>query len=263
MSILIDYKLEDNIDFYAELYKSLNDDDVENLETDQLCLITDQPLTENFVKLPCHHSFNYMPLFKDLVNYKKKYLLMEATGLKINQIRCPYCRVKHNMLLPFYENVAKEHGVNYIDEKKINGTLKTPHSCCHILSYMSYNMEPVLCNNSGKLLEKNGKYYCNYHTNKMIKTLLKKEEVEAKAEQKKKNMELKENEKKMKLELKEKEKKEKKMALSGENVILTNSGVGCIQILKTGERKGQCCAASSIYLDSMCMRHYKMSHKKI
>ena len=84
---------------------------------------------------------------------------MESSGLKINQIRCPYCRAKHNMLLPFHENVAKEHGVNYIDETKINGVLKTPNSCCHILSYMSYNMEPVLCNNSGKLLKKNGKYY--------------------------------------------------------------------------------------------------------
>jgi hypothetical protein len=274
----VKYTVEDNIDFYAELYKSLNEDEAnENKDTNNLCLITNQPLSENYVKLPCGHSFNYVALFKDLVNYKKKYLLMESTPLKINQIRCPYCREKHTMLLPLYEDVpgvTKEHGVNCIDETKIYGVPNTPTSCCFIVSHTSYNGTPLVCNNYGYLLEENNKYYCNYHKYKTIKTLQKKAQMEAKAAEKKKKAEEKEmakaEEKKKKLEAKalaknmkaDAKKKQKPEVINlDDNIILSNAPSGCVQILKSGERKGQCCGASSIYLENMCMRHYKMTHK--
>jgi hypothetical protein len=284
------YNIEGDIDFYTELYKSLHEDDKNTDEKDDgskkeeehVCLISNMPFTENHVKLPCKHSFNYLPLFKDLVNYKKKYLLMESTPLKISQIRCPYCREKHDMLLPFYEGMAgvtEEHGVNCIDETKIHGVPMTPTSCCFIVSHTSYNGSPVVCNNYGYLLQENNKYYCNYHKYKMIKSMQKKSQMEAKAaakeaEKKKKILE-KEEEKKKKLEAKKmkeaaklsvkKQPKQPKQKLEiinlDDNVILSNAPSGCVQILKSGERKGQCCGASSIYLENMCMRHYKMTHK--
>jgi hypothetical protein len=285
------YNIEGNIDFYAELYNSLHEDekntdkkdahDGSKKEEEYVCLISNMPLTENHVKLPCKHSFNYLPLFKDLVNYKKKYLLMESTPLKISQIRCPYCREKHDMLLPFYEGmpgVTEEHGVNCIDETKIHGVPMTPTSCCFIVAHTSYNGSPMVCNNYGYLLQENNKYYCNYHKYKMIKSMQKKAQMEAKAvEKKKKALEkelAKEEEKKKKLEAKALAKAEATKMKAGakkkqkpevinldDNVILSNAPSGCVQILKSGERKGQCCGASSIYLENMCMRHYKMTHK--
>jgi hypothetical protein len=56
------YKLEGGIDFFAELYKSL---DIEESDENNMCLITNQPLTDKFVSLNCGHKFNYIPLYND------------------------------------------------------------------------------------------------------------------------------------------------------------------------------------------------------
>ena len=43
------YKIEGSIDFFSELYKSLDDEENEkNDEQDNLCLITNLPLNDNF-----------------------------------------------------------------------------------------------------------------------------------------------------------------------------------------------------------------------
>ena len=120
---MVKYYIEDgeNIDFYSELNKSLNEPDIE-LDNDNYCLITNEKLTENYVKLQCGHNFNYIPLYKDLLNYKHKFMNMDSRNvLTCRQIRCPYCRNKQEGLLPYYEinGVNKIHGINWIDEKKI------------------------------------------------------------------------------------------------------------------------------------------------
>lgn len=111
------YNVEGNIDFFAELYKSLDDDEKD--DDNNICLITNQQLSSNFVELKCGHKFNYLPLYNDVLNHKKKFNNMEgsATRLKHNEIRCPYCRTKQTGLLPYYEelNLPKISGVNYID----------------------------------------------------------------------------------------------------------------------------------------------------
>lgn len=120
------YNIENNIDFYQELYNSLNDDKTPILsnEETQLCLITNLPLNDNFVELKCGHKFNYEPLYKDVLNHKKKFNNMEPikSKLKYNQIRCPYCRNVQDELLPYYDdlNYPKEHGVNFFDVTKNN-----------------------------------------------------------------------------------------------------------------------------------------------
>lgn len=123
------YKMEGNIDFFAELYKSLDSDAEHSDEDDNVCLITNEPLIENFVKLNCGHSFNYLPLYKDLMNHKNKFNNMEssATVSNHNEIRCPYCRKKQTELLPYYDmiGVKKIHGVNYFDLEKINNKYST------------------------------------------------------------------------------------------------------------------------------------------
>jgi hypothetical protein len=118
------YQIEGGINFFDELYKSLDIQENDNKcdEDNNKCLITNEILIDKSFEMSCGHKFNYIALYNDLLNHKKKFNLMESsTGhLKINEIRCPYCRQKHVGLLPYYEdlNLKKEHGVNYIDLNK-------------------------------------------------------------------------------------------------------------------------------------------------
>ena len=93
------YIVEGAIDFFSELYKSLDEEEDTN---DNVCLITNAPLTANFVQLQCGHKFNYLPLYKDIYNHKKNFNYLESSSGKLgkNEIRCPYCRKKQNEVLP-------------------------------------------------------------------------------------------------------------------------------------------------------------------
>ena len=101
--------------FYEQLYGSLDDVDVAE-EGNDICLITDEPLADNFIKLQCGHRFNRIPLQKDIYNHKRLFNSMEASTLKPNQIRCPYCRNIQNELLPYLDGEIKIPGVNYAVE---------------------------------------------------------------------------------------------------------------------------------------------------
>jgi hypothetical protein len=111
------YKIEGCIDFFSELYKSLDVED--NLDENNLCLITSQPLTNNCFMMDCGHKFNYIPLYLDIKNHKLKFNSMEDSSSRLNhnEIRCPYCRKKQTNLLPYYEelDLCKIHGINYIN----------------------------------------------------------------------------------------------------------------------------------------------------
>lgn len=113
------YNIEGGIDFYAELYKSLDIEDDNKIDDKNYCLISNQILIEKHVIMDCGHKFNYIPLYNDLVNHKQKFNGMEGGNGKLNsnQLRCPYCRKKQNELLPYYEELGlkKIHGVNFYD----------------------------------------------------------------------------------------------------------------------------------------------------
>jgi len=110
------YNTEGNIDFFDALYKSL---DIDDNEDENICLITNEQLTNNFVQLQCNHKFNYFPLYNDIKNHKQKFNALEGHNghLRSEEIRCPYCRNKQKELLPYYEELGLPlvHGVNYID----------------------------------------------------------------------------------------------------------------------------------------------------
>jgi len=112
------YKIEENVDFYEELKKSLesNDDEEEEFKKENMCLITNKPLIENYITLDCKHTFNYEPLYNDVYQHKYNFYMMEPNKLKSSQLRCPYCRQVQNKLLPYNENmknVKKTQGVNF------------------------------------------------------------------------------------------------------------------------------------------------------
>jgi hypothetical protein len=262
------YKIEGGINFFEELYKSLdveegNDDDKNN------CLITNQPLSDKHVILNCGHKFNYIPLYNDILNHKKKFNNMEGSISKLhtNEIRCPYCRKKQTELLPYYQELGlqKVSGVNFYDPNKqpICNSFKL-HKCEY--QSLNQNFDPnkpetiinkkyVSCLNNyatkitGIDSEPNiygdDKCYCYSHKKVVIK-----------------EYKIKEKEKEKAAKQKAKEAKKgipKPVKTNYENVVLGPSIIeseqtGCIQILKTGPNKGNSCGCK-IFLDNMCKRH--------
>ena len=244
------------------------------------------PLTENFIKMECGHKFNYIPLYYDILNHKKKFNNMENKMLKNIEIRCPYCRKVQQKLLPYhqYPGVKEVHGVNYFDP---NIVLKPQCACCtnnnnmkFIVGTCEYEMEEEgeeCPNTSVLLLEQNKKYYCLYHKYKMSSDLAKKlkldkiafkkkqieEAKQKKIEEKKK---AKEDVKKVKDELKEINKKAKEDAKKvkdelkevnkNENVVL--SVMCCSQLLKKG---GTC--KQKQHTGTLCLKHFNLQNKEL
>lgn len=103
------------VDWKKEFYDELNSDNINDNLNDNICLITKSELTLDSIKLPCNHSFNYLPLYNEICNQKNsKKRNLETQVLSLNQIKCPYCRTKFNNLLPYIDmpDVAKVRGVN-------------------------------------------------------------------------------------------------------------------------------------------------------
>ena len=243
------YKIEGNIDFYDELYKSLDIEENEQKtdEDNNLCLITNEPLTDKYHEMACGHKFNYLPLFLDIKNHKQKFNGMEGSSSRLNtdEIRCPYCRKKHKGLLPYYEelNLAKVHGVNYIDiniKTHSNSSYSSNYKTCEFLtdntSFDPSGNNPVETNpqNSGNckffkcfhmgcqinyyngITEGNNygdeKYYCWSHKKQIVKKYKQEIKDKAKDEANKAKLIAKEEAKKAKDEEKKKAKDEKQKA---------------------------------------------------
>jgi hypothetical protein len=111
----MNFILEGNIDFKELLKKTMNEGIKEIDGSDTLCLLTHEPLNDTHIKLSCNHSFNYKPLYDEVVIQKKKSNNLEVTRLRTNEIKCPYCRVIIPNLLPFIPSIGlqKIHGVNW------------------------------------------------------------------------------------------------------------------------------------------------------
>jgi len=241
-----------NLNFYEELYKSL-DATVQEDSSQELCLISNMPLTTNFVELECKHKFNYLPLYHDILAHKKLFNRLEHRVLKSQEIRCPYCRNVQKTLLPYYNipGVKLEHGVNYLDESLLN-----PKECfefikgkCAFISTVTENVNNVKIvteNPCGVtlvlLLEKNGKTYCLKHTSMMIKKLAKEE---------------KQNEKDA---AKQQAKEAKLKAKQEANMAAAAEGLLCVQILKSGPRKGDTCGVK-VFDNQLCKRHFHLLQK--
>lgn len=258
------YIIEGNFDFYKELYESLDDSDNNIDESSaQVCLISNTPLTKHFVELECKHTFNYVPLFKDLVNHKTKFSSLDTHRLKVNEVRCPYCRHKQGSLLPYIEEfgLPKEHGVNWINMDLMSTTnvvdLKLGQCCwgngnecsaIHVLTNGSTNLD--YCYYHYKLTAKKAMMAQKLKQKLELKALI----AQAKAEEKQKKLDAK-NESKAAKAIEKANKKKVIVVNTDENVIL--SGSLCQAILKSGTRKGQACGGA-VKLNNCCTRHGKL-----
>tara|TARA_Y100000591_G_scaffold126524_1_gene108400 strand:+ start:19080 stop:19685 length:606 start_codon:yes stop_codon:yes gene_type:complete len=102
----MDYIVEDGIDFY----KLLASNDID-LSDNNKCLITHEPLEKNHITLICNHSFNYDALYNEVLKQKTKINTLEITELKLDEIKCPYCRNIQKGLLPKLSHVQSVYGV--------------------------------------------------------------------------------------------------------------------------------------------------------
>lgn len=92
--------IEDN-NLFKMLLDNDSDETEENDKDDNLCLISSEKLTDNYIKLPCGHSFNYESIYDAVHIQKNTYNPLNQVYLRINELQCPYCRKIHNKLLPF------------------------------------------------------------------------------------------------------------------------------------------------------------------
>lgn len=196
------YNIEGNINFYDELFKSLDDD---SDDESNLCLISGFPLDSKSVTLECNHKFNYEPLYKEICRQKFKFktydphTLSKQDQIKIRAsaldyfIKCPYCRNVQFTILPYNEelNLTQRYGVNSLDpslpdKPKNNNYSGAIHygsdnftfwaynklfkkGQCHFVTNPSTN---VLCNHIYVTsIESINKSYCKYHYKSSIKTM--------------------------------------------------------------------------------------------
>jgi|LauGreDrversion4_2_1035121.scaffolds.fasta_scaffold05097_7 hypothetical protein len=232
------YIIEGGINFYEELYKSLDNNDT-NKEEDKLCQITGLPLVDNFVTLECSHKFNYDSLYKEIC--KQKYVFRTYTAETLTNseyqkfkesekdyfIKCPYCRCIQFTLLPHYPDSPYEakYGINSL-EKTQNDMIflikpNTTHNhdftaygytfqqggCCQTVIGMK-DGKPVFCQSkyTSYILEIN-KSFCVSH----IRTQVKQYKMEKKALEKKQLKEEKLAEKQKQIEEKQKKKEQKQI----------------------------------------------------
>jgi len=192
-----------------------------NDDSDNICLLTKEPLHDIHIVLSCGHKFNYIPLYKEVV-IQKTSAGMTTNGyynlclLRTNELKCPYCRRVQDKLLPLlnYSNIKKLRGVNApeslcmkvrtcehvetANKKKKKNAKKEMSSACK-------------CN---AIHVVNGTYYCKKHYEQQL------QEKEQPQQQQEKKEEIKPN-------------------FESENANM------CGVLIKTGKKKGLPCTSSS------------------
>ena len=147
--------LEGNINFYEEL-QNINDTDD---ESEDRCLLSNIPLDNNKIKLPCNHQFNLLPLYKEVFFQKIKNNVNHMERIKFDQIKCPYCRQIHNILLPHIrinKTMVFVNGVNSPEKYCMSF-----HTCSHI--FKSGQKKNQNCDKTGYYND-NGCFCSQHHT---------------------------------------------------------------------------------------------------
>ena len=161
----MNFIIEDNIDFYKQLHEIDSEDEHDD---EDLCLLTKMPLDQNKIVLPCNHSFNLYPLYKEVCKQKLGSSALEISRLRHDQMKCPYCRRKYNFVLPrlLINKKMKYHsGVN--SPEKICMKSKSPKFCSyHFKSGINKNVQ---CRELGYYTEYG--CYCMKHQSSVSKKM--------------------------------------------------------------------------------------------
>jgi hypothetical protein len=167
------YIIEGGINFYEELYKSLDNNDNNdnnnnnnnntNKEEDDknVCQITNLPLLDHYITLECSHKFNYDSIYKEICNQKyvfRSYSVETLTSSEYQKfkdsgkdyfIKCPYCRCIQFTLLPYYPNSVykQKYGINSLEktQEDMNFLIKSTTSSQHQYTYFGYTFQQGGC----------------------------------------------------------------------------------------------------------------------
>lgn len=140
-----------DFNFYEELFKSISNDNDECQENEKCCLITYEPLEDDYVTLECGHTFNYEPIYNEVFKQKYNKNKLEIQHICRNEIKCPYCRKIQQYLLPPNAKYTKFMWVNYPEKYCLK-----PNKCAYI--FKSGKHKDKLCNKACF------KEYCNQHS---------------------------------------------------------------------------------------------------
>ena len=225
------YNIEGGFDFYS----ALKEDEKEDEET--CCLITRMQLTNDFIQMQCGHKFNYLPLYNALVQHAK---LSVISGIsRPGYIVCPYCRHSQPTLLPYNERFKLVIGVNLYPYKMCKETtVMVPKTVCELVLSRQ-------CTSDHAYQLPCGKHYCEFHKITGISIEIQKLN-HSTFLLKKGILDKKKSDKLAKNMLKQEKKKEKEKKYTG---------VGCMQLIKTGPRKGLPCGCKKTEEDGICFRH--------
>ena len=145
-------------------YKMLNESNDSTIdENAKCCYITNENLDTTKITLSCNHSFNYYPLYQEIVKQKCS-IRNKLNHLSLHTIECPYCRKLQNGVLPFIKmaGVKRIKGVNSPKEWSLItkkclycNTPCVDDYCCksHETLYnkcMCLTKKGTRCNNTGK-----------------------------------------------------------------------------------------------------------------
>ncbi len=149
--------VDDTFNFNLLLAKALSD---EKDEDNTVCLISNELLEKDHIKLDCSHCFNYGPLYNEIVIQKTKMNPLETQKIDKYSIKCPYCRYTQKGILPIRDGYKLIKCVNYPSEYVI----KT-NKCSYV--FLSGKRKNQICNKSCH------ETYCTQHAKIMEKRLLK------------------------------------------------------------------------------------------
>jgi len=101
------YNIENNLDFYKLLHTDSNP-----ISSTNICLISREELDNTKTTLACGHAFNYIHIYKEIINQKQNVKLRRR--LKNYQIECPYCRTIQDRVLPFL-SISGTKRIKYVN----------------------------------------------------------------------------------------------------------------------------------------------------
>ena len=135
----MNYVVEDGFDFFKELNEPTT------IDSSITCMISHLPLTHNSITMHCNHSFNYLPLYKELSLHNNK-----------QYISCPYCRTISSKLIPYIPipGIIKLTGVNHPESECMPGPR------CSVLLKMGAR-KGIACGHRG-MVNDDG-IYCGKH----------------------------------------------------------------------------------------------------
>ena len=155
----MNYVIENNLN-----WKMLLSNDLDMDNDKKYCLISGLELTDGHITLPCKHTFNYLSIYNEIINQKQQRSNLETQKLKLNQIKCPYCRTIHNNLLPYYKSLKTNKIIGVNSPEKYCFKL---NSCEYL--YKSGKKKGCLCSKSA-FNTTNG-IFCNIHINNNLSNL--------------------------------------------------------------------------------------------